>query len=179
MTLMTVCVKYTTKVQKSKELTPFIAITGRVNNLHYLLKPRTLYTTMNIKQTIRNLVLGALLVLPIASSSLLVESASAARCGGHDTAIISCDQNSSNPDDVEDTGLWGLLILTINILIAGVGVLAVAGFVYGGYLYMTSGGSPEQVKKARVVFTNVVIGVVAFGGMFALLNFIVPGGVFN
>lgn len=100
-----------------------------------------------------------------------------ADCGGVSTAIINCEQTGG--DAVEDTGLWGILILVINILTAGVGVLAIAGFVYGGFLYMTSGGSPEQVKKARVTFTNVIIGVVAFGGMFTLLNFIVPGGIFN
>ncbi len=133
---------------------------------------------MNIKQTIRNLVLGAVLLVSAVSVAALGTSYNAAAdCGGVKTAIINCEQTGGNAP--EDTGLWGVLILTINILSVGVGVLAVAGFVYGGFLYMTSGGSPEQVKKARVVFTNVVIGVIAFGGMFTLLNFIVPGGIFN
>lgn len=133
---------------------------------------------MNIKQTIRNLVLGGLLLIPVVAIASPVPTY-AAECGNVETAIISCDQNEENPDQVQDTGIWGLLLLTINIMIAGVGVLAVAGFLYGGYLYITSGGSPEQVKKARTVFTNVVIGIIAFGGMYALLNFIVPGGIFN
>jgi hypothetical protein len=139
---------------------------------------------MSIKQTIRNLVLGGLLLIPVAAV-VATQSAFAATCGGVETAIISCEQDgnadpaTAGEDAYENTGLWGILILVINIMTAGVGVLAVAGFVYGGYLFMTSGGSPEQVKKARTVFTNVVIGVIAFGGMFVLLNFIVPGGVFN
>ena len=62
---------------------------------------------------------------------------------------------------------------------AGVGVLALAGIVYGAVLYTSAGGSPEQIKKARTIFTNVVIGVLAFAGMYTLLQFIVPGGVFN
>ncbi len=103
----------------------------------------------------------------------------AAECGGVQTALIECDQKGGASSNPEDSGLWGVLILVINIMTAGVGVLAVVGFVYGGILYITSGGSPEQVKKARTVFTNVVIGVIAFGGMFAILNFIIPGGVFN
>lgn len=96
-----------------------------------------------------------------------------------ETAIIKCDnvkEGSSNP---EDTGVWSLLLTAINILVAGVGVVALAGVVYGGILYTSSGGSPEQIKKARTVITNVVIGVIAFAGMYALLNFIIPGGVFN
>lgn len=133
---------------------------------------------MNIKQTIRNLVLGGLLLIPVASAAIIPSSAIyAAECGGIQTAIINCDQDGGS--DIQDTGLWGVLILVINIMTAGVGVLALVGFVYGGILYASAGGNPEQVKKAKTVFTNVVIGVIAFGGMFALLNFIVPGGVFN
>lgn len=99
-------------------------------------------------------------------------------CGGVETAIISCtDQKGGG--ELEDSGLWGILLIVVNIMTAGVGVLALAGIVYGAVLYTSAGGSPEQVKKAYTIFTNVVIGVVAFGGMYALLNFLVPGGVFN
>lgn len=135
---------------------------------------------MSIKQKIRNLVLGGLLLIPVASAALIpAETTFAAKCGGVDTAIISCSQNSTDPKTVQETGIWGILIMVINIMTAGVGVLALAGLVYGAVLYTSAGGSPEQVKKARNIFTNVVIGVIAFGGMFVLLNFIVPGGVFN
>ena len=72
-----------------------------------------------------------------------------------------------------------ILIIVINILVAGVGVVALAGILYGAILYTTAGGSSEQVKKAMGIFQNVVIGVVAFAGMWVLLNFLVPGGVFN
>jgi hypothetical protein len=61
---------------------------------------------------------------------------------------------------------------------AGVGVLALAGIVYGSVLYTSAGGNQEQVKKAMGIFTNVVIGIVAYAGMWTLLNFLVPGGVF-
>ncbi len=133
---------------------------------------------MTIKQKIRNLVLGGLLLVPVVA--IAVPSATSyaqQKCGGVDTAIISCDEKGGG--ELEDSGLWGLLLVVINILTAGVGVLALAGIVYGSVLYTSAGGSPEQVKKAYNIFTNVVIGVIAFGGMFALLNFLIPGGVFN
>jgi len=96
-----------------------------------------------------------------------------------DTAIISCNNVNKNGSAIERTGVWSLLITAINIMTVGVGVLAVAGIVYGGVLYTSAGGNPDQVKKARTMFTNVAIGVVAFGSMYALLNFLVPGGVFR
>lgn len=135
---------------------------------------------MKIKQTIRHLVLGGLLLIPVIGLSAITNDTTyAAECGGVTTSIISCDQQGGKDAPVEETGLWGLLLLAINILTAGVGVLALAGIVYGAILYTSAGGSSEQIKKAKTVFTNVVIGVIAFGGMYALLNFIVPGGVFN
>ena len=131
---------------------------------------------MNIKQTIR--IVSVAMSLLAGAISVVGLVPSYADCGGVQTAIINCSQ-SGGSGGIEKTGLWGILLITINILTAGVGILAVAGIVYGAILYMSSGGNPEQVKKARTVFTNVVIGVVAFGGMFALLNFLVPGGVFT
>lgn len=100
----------------------------------------------------------------------------AAECGGVQTSVISCSQTGKGGE--KNSGLWGILLLAINILTAGVGVAALAGIVYGAILYTSSGGSQEQVKKAMTIFTNVVIGVVAFAGMWALLNFLIPGGVF-
>lgn len=81
--------------------------------------------------------------------------------------------------NLSQNGVWGLLLLAINILTAGVGIAAIGGIVYGSILYTSAGGSPEQVKKAVGIITNVVIGIVAYALMFGLLNFLIPGGVFN
>lgn len=137
---------------------------------------------MKVKQTIRNFVLSSLLMLGMAFVAL-PSTTYAASCGvdGNGqpikTSILSC--TSTGEAGAKGTGLWQILLIAINILTAGVGVLALAGIVYGSVLYTSAGGNQEQVKKAMAIFTNVVIGVVAFAGMYALLNFLVPGGVFN
>lgn len=97
-------------------------------------------------------------------------------CGGVETAIIKCDADNSG--DLEDNGVWGLLIIVLNVLTAGVGILAVGGIVYGAILYTTAEDKADQVKKATDIITNVVIGLVFYALMWAGLNFIVPGGVF-
>lgn len=132
---------------------------------------------MKIKQTIRNLVTGALLLVPVIALVPATTTLAQQSCGNVDTAIISCTQGGGSK--LENTGLWGILLIVVNIMTAGVGVLALAGIVYGAVIYTSAGGSPEQIKKARTIFTNVVIGVLAFAGMYTLLQFIVPGGVFN
>ena len=68
---------------------------------------------------------------------------------------------------------------TDDVLTAGVGVAALGGIVYGAFLYTSAGGNPDKVKRAREIFVNVVIGVIAFAAMYALLNFLIPGGVFS
>lgn len=96
---------------------------------------------------------------------------------GHDYGKCT---NGSNPvADTKQSGIWGLLLLAINILTAGVGIAAVGGFVYAGILYTSSAGNPEQTKKAIEFIRNIVIGVVAYALMFAFLNFIIPGGLFG
>lgn len=132
---------------------------------------------MKIKQTIRNLVTGALLLVPVIAFIPTSTALAQQSCGGVQTAIVSCTQGGGGK--VENSGLWGILLIVINVMTAGVGVLALAGIVYGAVIYTSAGGSPEQIKKARTIFTNVVIGVLAFAGMYTLLQFIVPGGVFN
>lgn len=117
-----------------------------------------------------------LLLIPVASIISSTYVASAASCGGVDTSIIQCG-GSKDAKTIQDTGLWGLLLVAINILTAGIGVVALGGLIYGAILYTSAGGNPEQVKKARTIFTNIVIGIVAYAAMWALLNFIIPGGV--
>lgn len=143
---------------------------------------------MKIKQTLKTLIVGGMLLFGVAVATVSVtpattfavcETSAANCCGGVETSIISCPQEGGENAAVDQTGVWGLLLLAINILTALIGLAAVAGLIYGAILYTTAAGSPEQVKKAIGIITNVVIGVVAYALMFAGLNFLIPGGVFN
>jgi len=136
---------------------------------------------MITKQTIRNLMAGFLLLVGV--MTILAPSvafAAEAKNNGCevDTAIIKCDNVDVGQAGVKNTGLWSVLLLAVNVLTAGVGVVALAGIVYGSILYTSAGGNQEQVKKAMGIFTNVVIGIIAFAGMWALLTFLIPGGAF-
>ena len=111
-------------------------------------------------------------------SMTMQPSASALECGVLPKEVC---QNSDKCDskDVKGTGFWKLLLFVLQIMTGGVILLAIAGVVYGSVLYTSAGGNQEQVKKARTVITNVVIGVLLFVLMFGLANWLIPGGVFN
>lgn len=135
---------------------------------------------MNIKQKLLLLFTGATLTF-----SAVVLSAPFASAQGEDkgcevkTAIIACDNVSDDANSVEETGLWSILVLAVNVLTGLVGVAALGGIVYGSILYTSAGGNPEQTKKAMGIITNVVIGIIAYALMYVGLNFLVPGGIFR
>jgi hypothetical protein len=130
---------------------------------------------MNIKQKIAVcLVIVSSVVLGTLASPIVL----AAECGGAETSIISCPQNNDGTDP-KNNGVWGVLLIALNILTAGVGIAAVGGIVYGSILYASAGASAEQTKKAIEIIKNVVIGLVAYGLMYMVLNFVIPGGIFE
>ena len=122
--------------------------------------------------TKRNIIISIFIATVIAGSVFIPRIALAASCGGAETAVISCDGTGS-------TAIINIIKQVIKILTAGIGVAAFGAVVYGAFLYTTSEGSPDKVKKAREVWTNTVIGLLMFAFMVAITNFIIPGGVFN
>lgn len=53
------------------------------------------------------------------------------------------------------------------------GVIAVFAIIYGGYLYMTAAGNPEQVDKAKKVLIYAIIGIVVALLTVAILQYLV------
>lgn len=98
-------------------------------------------------------------------------------CGGVGTSVISCDQDASK--NLENNGIYGILLIVINILSAGIGIAAVGGVVYAAVLYSSAGANADNVKKAKGMFVNIGIGIVAYILMYSFLNYLIPGGLFN
>jgi len=130
---------------------------------------------MKIKQTL--IFLSAAFVFTLGLFAFNTQQV-AAQCGEVQTSIINCDIDE-DAEGVEATGLWSVLLLVINILTGLIAVAALGGLIWGAVMYTSAGGNVEQTKKAMGIITNVVIGVLAYGLMFAGLNFLIPGGVFN
>jgi hypothetical protein len=132
---------------------------------------------MNIKQKIAAILI--LLSSVTFGAMVLAPAASAARCGGVETSIIECPQTNPKGGTAKDNAIWGILLIALNIMTTGVGIAAVGGIVYASILYTSAGDSSEQTKKAIEMIRNVVIGLVAYGLMYLVLNFIIPGGIFS
>lgn len=93
-------------------------------------------------------------------------------CGGAKTSIINCSGATG------DAAILGIIKMVIQIMTAGIGILAVGTVIYGGILYSASGGSPDNIKKAKELWVNTAIGLIIFAFFVAITNFLIPGGVF-
>lgn len=120
--------------------------------------------------------IGAFMVAPV----LMSTSANAIECSVLPRAICdAANPGEGNSQATKDTAVWQLLILVVNILTAGVAILAIGGIIYGAVLYTSAGDNQGQLAKAKDVIRNVIIGIVAFAFMYSLLQWLIPGGVFN
>jgi hypothetical protein len=126
---------------------------------------------MNVKQTHQILKIFTFSIAStIIGAPMAFAQSTSTSCGGVNTSVINCN----NPN-----GVMGVLMLIVNILSAGIVIAAIGGIAYASVMYTTSGGSPDKVKQAKTIITNVVIGLVAYAFLWSFLNYITPGGMFN
>lgn len=93
-------------------------------------------------------------------------------CGGHETSIISCGSSSN-------LIIINILIVVVNFMSIIVGLAVLIGIVFGALLYTSSSGNAEQAKRGIGYIRNAVIALVLYVFMFAIINFLVPGGLFS
>ena len=89
-----------------------------------------------------------------------------------ETSILSGDVGECGE------GIFNILNIVLNIMTAGVGILATIGFVVAGIQYLTARDNDGQIAKAKMRMLQIVIGLFVFATMWAILNWILPGGVF-
>jgi hypothetical protein len=69
---------------------------------------------------------------------------------------------------------WFLIFLG-----GGVGLAVVGGIVFGAFMYITARGNVSQTQKGQTTILNSVIGLLLFIFMYAILQFLIPGGIFG
>ena len=133
---------------------------------------------MKIKQIVG---IGLVSVLLGLYGGTMVYAADTAKCGGVETAIIECNKDgfTGSTNDVEKSGLFGVLSMTIKIMSGLIGIIAVCGLAYGGFIYASAENDQSRVNEGRTIIRNVIIGIIFFSLMVATLNFILPGRIFS
>jgi hypothetical protein len=79
----------------------------------------------------------------------------------------------------EGQGIYNILNLVITIMTFGIAIAGTLGLVISGIQYMTARDNEQQVQKAKSRIFNVVIGMLVYALMWLVLNWLIPGGMFN
>lgn len=79
----------------------------------------------------------------------------------------------------EGVGVQCLINDVLAFLSVGVGIAVVAGVIIGGITYSTSQGNPAQVQKGITIIANSAIGLVMYLLLWAIIQWLIPGGVFQ
>lgn len=121
--------------------------------------------------------LKTLLLIPVAAALSFSFAAVPAvvsagdKCGDVDVSIEVGCSGSGNP--IFDYAKAFMAVLSVLVGVVVVGAIAV-----GGIGYASASNDAGQVKKSIEIIRNAIIGLLLFIGMAAILNALVPGGLF-
>jgi len=88
------------------------------------------------------------------------------------------------PGSTKNSGASTNIIVTnyidpaIKFLGIGFGLIIIITMMIGGIQYMTAGSNPQAIAGARKRIGNALFALILFTFMFALLQWLMPGGVF-
>lgn len=109
----------------------------------------------------RAITLGAAILAVMASSAVLL---------ARHASAISINSDIFYP--IGNTSLAGIIGRIIQGLIGISGVIALAMFVYGGVMWMTSAGNKDRVDKAKKTIVWSILGLVMIFGAYAMVSFV-------
>lgn len=67
----------------------------------------------------------------------------------------------------------------INVLTTIVGIVVVIGIILGAIQFSTSAGDPQKAANGKNHIRNALLGLLAYILLYALLQFLIPGGSLN
>ncbi len=128
---------------------------------------------MTMKKTIRNWLAAILITVSFGGTTLTLATPQPAYAICGDTLLTfpawykglvtdEPDCNIKNPDDVGGLGtfIWKIALNIIEVLLQLAGYMSVGFIIAGGFKYLTSTGSPDDIVKARKTILNAIIGLV-------------------
>lgn len=112
-----------------------------------------------------------LLLIMLILSAITIPVFAESKCGGVDTNLIECDNIGAG-------SIRSVLLIIINVLSIGVGIIGVIGISVAGIQYLTAGGDEQKTTKAKRRIYEIIIGVMVFALMWTGAQWLLPGGLF-
>lgn len=89
------------------------------------------------------------------------------------------DANGDGNIDINDNPIINIVKGFLQFMVVGVGLAVVGGIIFGGLTYMTARANTGQIQKAEDIIRSAIIGLLLYIFAFALLNWLIPGGIFS
>lgn len=110
------------------------------------------------------------LIISTSLSAVLVHAQ-----GGFQDGLTKVGDNAAFTQSAirSDEGVIGAIADIISMLLAISGAIAVLAVIYGGFLYLTSGGNEGQAKTGQQVLTYAIIGTIVIILSYVIIEVIV------
>lgn len=95
------------------------------------------------------------------------------------TAYFGCVNQNKNSTNIADNPIYRLLLETLKFLGYGVGIAVVGGITYGGFLIVNSNANAGRTQQGVSIIVNAFIGLLLYIFLFAIANYLIPGGIFT
>ncbi len=84
-----------------------------------------------------------------------------------------------DPQLTKSKDLRGFIVMIVNFALGFLGLLSVLIVIYGGVLYVSSGGQEEKTQTGKKAITYASIGILIILGSYAFVNTIIKGATGN
>lgn len=84
---------------------------------------------------------------------------------------VTADTALTNPLVTTDPNI--IITRIITVILGLVGVITLAMIIFGGLMWMTSGGSEEKVKKGRNILIWAILGLIVILSSYVILTFFI------
>ncbi len=91
--------------------------------------------------------------------------------------FVQAEDIPSLTDPLKNRDIPDLVGGIIQYVLGIIGILALVMFIYGGILWMTSGGSAEKIKKGKDTIVWAVLGLAIVFLSYAIVNFVLKAFV--
>lgn len=96
------------------------------------------------------------------------------KCGRARVNILECEARTNDPAGIF-TGILRMGVIALSMV---VGAAALAGLVWASLQYARASDDQSTLSDAKNRIQNIVIGLFLYGFIMAIINFLVPGGIF-
>lgn len=93
------------------------------------------------------------------------------------SGFVQAEDIPSLTDPLKNRDIPDLVGDIIQYVLGVIGILALVMFIYGGILWMTSGGSADKIKKGKDTIVWAVLGLAIVFFSYAIVNFVLKAFV--